>query len=142
MKLKTESREQQSPEDRAGGNLPGREPEGLEDPPAYYWPQKQAGTLLCMTNQDVWSVRVSVYVLFPLSCFSCSYVILIACFIDYLISPFPPPLALPVPGGLPAVALPCQLTSQPSYTLSIWSFSHVFSPPLIYITSSGWGTSP
>lgn len=36
MKLKTESREQQSPEDRAGGNLPGREPEGLEDPPAYY----------------------------------------------------------------------------------------------------------
>ena len=102
VKLKTESREQQSPEDRAGGNLPGREPEGLEDPPAYYWPQKQAGTLLCTTNKDVWSVRVSYDVLFPLSSFSCSYVILITCFIEYLISPFPLLLALPVPRGPPS----------------------------------------
>lgn len=41
-------------------------------------------------------------VLFPLSCFSCSYVILIACFIDYLISPFPPSPSPPCSGGPPS----------------------------------------
>lgn len=43
MKLKTESREQQSPEDKAGGNFSGREAEELEDLLSHYWLWAQWG---------------------------------------------------------------------------------------------------
>ena len=48
-------------------------------------------------------------------------------------------LVLPIQKGLPAVALPGQLTSEPLYTLFFWRFFQVSSPPLMY-KSLGMGT--